>query len=193
MFEVIVGVTGRFGPILRPPVPGDSVRTTATRGTGPGTVSVVNSSVVVVAIGVVLAVVAYVGHRRREGTRLDREAALAGRLRELAGGDPVRLAAVDEFETRIYQRLFGVSTIGPRATATAWAFLATVLSVVGALSVQSGSGLLRDVVYYVLLALTVVSAIVTAVLLTYALHAAISLPRISFDSPYTEASDSTDS
>ncbi|MBJ7291769.1 MAG: hypothetical protein JHC79_22920 [Williamsia sp.] len=152
----------------------------------------VNSSVVV-AVGIVatvVAIVGYVGYRRQEGARLDREAALASRLRELAGGDPVRLAAVDEFETRIYQRLFGVSTVSPRVTAAAWAFLGTVLSTVGLLAAEPVDGVLYDVVFYLLVAFAVIFGIAFLVLLVLAMYAATSLPRISFEDSYAEEPDS---
>lgn len=153
----------------------------------------VNSSVVV-AVGIVatvVAIVGYVGYRRQEGSRLDREAALASRLRDLAGGDPVRLAAVDEFETRIYQRLFGVSTVSPRVTAAAWAFLGAVLSTVGLLAAEPVDGALYEVVFYLLVAFAVIFAIAFLVLLVLAVYAATSLPRISFEDPYADDPEST--
>ncbi|WP_229704953.1 hypothetical protein [Williamsia phyllosphaerae] len=152
-----------------------------------------NSSVVV-AVGIaatVVAIVGYIGYRRQEGARLDREAALASRLRELAGGDPVRLAAVDEFETRIYQRLFGVSTVSPRVTAAAWAFLGAVLSTVGLLATKPLEGALYDAVFYLLIAFAVIFAIAFLVLLVLAVYAATSLPRISFEDAYVDEPDAT--
>ncbi len=160
--------------------------------TDTGTVAVVNSSAVV-AVGIaatVVAIIGYVRYRQREGFRLDQQAALAGRLRDLAGDDLVRLAAVDEFETRIYQQLFGVSTVGPRATATAWAMLATVLAAAGTLAAKSGDGAAYEITFYLLLVLAVISGITFLVLLALAVHAATSLPRISFDDSYTEVPDS---
>ncbi len=153
--------------------------------------AIVNSSVVVAVgiVAVVVAIVGYVGYRRQEGTRLDREAVLAGRLRDLAGDDPVRLAAVDEFETRIYQRLFTVSTVGPRATATAWASLGTVLSTVGLLAAQPVDGALYDVVFYLLVAFAAIFAVAFLVLLALTVYAATSLPRISFEDSYADISE----
>ena len=154
----------------------------------------VNSSVVV-AVGIlatVVAILGYVGHRRQEGSRLDREAELASRLRDLAGGDPVRLAAVDEFETRIYERLFGVSTVSPRVIAAAWALLGTVLSVVGLLAAEPVDGALYDAVFYLLVAGALIFGIAFLVLLALALYAATSLPRISFEDSYADESDPID-
>ncbi|MFZ2242022.1 MAG: hypothetical protein WAV90_21095, partial [Gordonia amarae] len=72
-------------------------------------------------IAAAVAVVAYVHYRDKETARLGTGAELARELRSLAGGDPVRIAAVEEYETTIYQRLFYASVIGPRVRAAAWA------------------------------------------------------------------------
>lgn len=65
-------------------------------------------------VAVTLALVAFVAYRRRESTALARDASLSRDLRDAAGDDAVRLAAVEEFETAIYRRLFYVSVVGPR-------------------------------------------------------------------------------
>ncbi|WP_328856484.1 hypothetical protein OG579_14380 [Williamsia herbipolensis] len=141
-------------------------------------------SSVVAAFGLVAAiaaVIAYAHHRRREGDHLGRDAALAASLRALADGDPVRLAAVDEFETTIYRRLFAASTTAPRLVATAWSLGGLVLSLAAALVTEPGSGALVDVAFYLALAAAVGFGVAVIVHAVRAVLAATVIPRIAFD------------
>ncbi|MGJ0119009.1 hypothetical protein ACQ7HM_07375 [Williamsia sp. MIQD14] len=140
--------------------------------------SVVAAFGLVAAIGVVIA---YAHHRRREGDHLGRDAALAASLRTLADGDPVRLAAVDEFETTIYRRLFAASTTAPRLVATAWSAGGLVLALAAALVTEPGSGALVDVAYYLALAAAVGFGVALIVHAVRAALAATVVPRIAFD------------
>jgi hypothetical protein len=133
---------------------------------------------------VVLGIGGYVRYRQSEAGRLDRDVDLAVKLRSVAGDDPVRAAAVDEFETAIYERLFYVSTVGPRARGAAWALLGAVLAAFGALWVGDGDAVIDDVVHYGLAAVAVGFGLVFLVFLGLTLYAATSMPRISFADSY---------
>ncbi|MCX6469334.1 hypothetical protein [Williamsia herbipolensis] len=152
-------------------------------------------SSVVAAFGLVAAiaaVIAYTHHRRREGDHLGRDAELAASLRTLADGDPVRLAAVDEFETTIYRRLFAASTTAPRLVATAWSLGGLVLALAAALVTEPGSGALVDVAFYLALAAAVGFGVATIVHAVRAVLAATVVPRIAFDDIVEPAPVTTD-
>ncbi|MGU3290882.1 hypothetical protein [Williamsia sp. M5A3_1d] len=141
-------------------------------------------SSVVAAFGLVAAiaaVIAYTHHRRRDGAHLGRDAALAASLRALADGDPVRLAAVDEFETTIYRRLFAASTIAPRLVSTAWSVGGLILALAAALVTEPGSGALVDAAFYLALAAAVGFGVAVIVHAVRAVLAATVVPRIAFD------------
>lgn len=131
-------------------------------------------------VAVTIAVAAYVLTRGREGGQLRDQAELATELRRLADGDPVRLAAVDEFETTIYQRLFYAAVVGPRLRAAAWALLGAALTGTAALAMRDTDGVLATVLS---LCLIVAAAVFLLGGLTYvglAGYHAAATPRVSF-------------
>ncbi|GAB41744.1 hypothetical protein [Gordonia sputi] len=137
-------------------------------------------------VAATVATIAYVRTREREADRLARAAGLARELRELADGDPVRLAAVEEYEVTLYQRLFYSSIVTPRLRGAAWALLAAVLSAVGAVA-SRGGGVVLGAVHIgavVLAALFGIAAIVYGVL---ALVHVATTPRVSFSESYDDA------
>ena len=142
-------------------------------------------------IAVVLGVGLYVRYRQNEAVRLNRDVDLAVKLRTVAGQDPVRAAAIDEFETAIYERLFYASTVGPRARGTAWALMGAVLAAFGALWVRDGGGIVDDVVHYGLAAVAAGFALTFLVFLGLTLYAATSMPRISFAESYGDEPESS--
>ena len=127
-------------------------------------------------VAATVATIAYVRTREREADRLARAAGLARELRELADGDPVRLAAVEEYEVTLYQRLFYSSIVTPRLRGAAWALLAAVLSAVGAVA-SRGDGVVLAVLFGI-------AAIVYGVL---ALVHVATTPRVSFSESYDDA------
>ena len=134
-------------------------------------------------LAVVIGVGLYVRYRQTEAQRLDKDVDLAMKLRTVAGDDPVRAAAVDEFETAIYERLFYVSAVGPRARGTAWALLGTVLSSFASLWV-SGEGIVERAVHYGFAAVAAGFALTFVVFLALTIYAATTMPRISFADSY---------
>ena len=138
-------------------------------------------------LAVVVAGVAFVRYRDRETEQLRRGASLAGELRALAAGDAVRLAAVEEYETSLYQRLFYVSTVSPRVRSAVWCLLAAVLSAAGALATR-GDGLALTIVHWAALFLAVVFVLATLFFAGLAAFHAATTPRVSFAESY--ASDS---
>ena len=90
-------------------------------------------------IAVVVGIGGYVWYGQSEAVRLGTDVDLARTLRTVVGGDLVRVAAIEEFESAIFERLFYVSTVGPRARGAAWALLGTVLAAFGALWVPRRS------------------------------------------------------
>lgn len=131
-------------------------------------------------IAATLGVIAYVRYRAQETARLHRGTQLARELRELAADDPVRLAAVDEYEVTLYQRLFYTAAVAPKVRGAAWALLAAVLAAFGAL-VTSGLGNTNaDLVAIGCLVVTVVFAISAIVLAVLAGYTAATTPRVSF-------------
>ncbi|RPA57476.1 histidine kinase [Gordonia oryzae] len=135
-------------------------------------------------LAVVVAGIAFVRYRDRETEQLRRGASLAAELRALADGDAVRLAAVEEYETSLYQRLFYVSTVSPRVRSAVWSLLAAVLSAGGAL-VTRGDGLTLAIVHWTTLFLAVVFALAALFFAGLAAFHAATTPRVSFAESYT--------
>lgn len=129
------------------------------------------------------AAVAFVRYRDRETEQLRRGATLARELREQAAGDPVRLAAVDEYEIAVYQRLFYVSTVSPRVRSAVWSLLGAVLAVVGGLATR-GDGVYLTVVHGVSLFLAAVFGLSTLYFAGAAAFHAATTPRVSFADSY---------
>ncbi|GAA4742150.1 hypothetical protein GCM10023217_08120 [Gordonia alkaliphila] len=155
----------------------------------------VNTPAIIAALGLVsavLATVAYVRYRQRESSSLLRNVELARGLRELADGDPVRLASVDEFEVGLYQRLFYVSSVGPRARSAAWALLATLLSATAVLFFDSLDGSAADVFWIVSAILTFCFGVAVIVYTALALYGAATTPRVSFADSYSSDGDEVD-
>lgn len=132
-------------------------------------------------IAATVGVIGFVRYRAGESARLRVDLGLSQELRDAAGADPVRLAAVDEFETGVYRRLFYVGVIGPRVRSAAWCLLGLVLALAAAFAVSPLDGGLA-MAGYVLAAIFAVGfgigALVHAGLAAY--HA-LATPRVSFD------------
>ena len=129
---------------------------------------------VMVGLGLVataLGVIGFVRYRERESTSLQRQTQLARELRDLAGGDEVRLAAVDEFSLTIYQRLFYVSVVAPWIRSAAWALLGAALAGAGALATGPLAG---------------VFAVAALVYVGIALYHSATTPRVSFSDSYAD-------
>lgn len=135
---------------------------------------------------VVVGVVAYAYVAGRDTQRLRQGVLLSRDLREIARDDAVRLAAVDEFETTLYQRLFFASTVSPRLRSAAWALMAAVIGAIGAL-VTRGDGMVLAAVHgtsLVLAALFGLAALFFGIMAAF--HAATT-PRVSFAESYATA------
>ncbi|MFD0925845.1 hypothetical protein [Williamsia deligens] len=141
------------------------------------------TAALVLVVVTVVAAVAFVAHRRADSRRLEDDAALVERLRSLAGPDAVHRAAVDEFEVRIYQRLFSVGTVGPRVIATTWAVVGTVLAAAGTVVAAQADGLGSLVLVIVCGVATAMFGVSAVVFAGRALHAATTLPRVTVDDP----------
>ena len=137
-------------------------------------------------VAATVATIAYVRTREREADRLARAAGLARELRELADGDPVRLAAVEEYEVTLYQRLFYSSIVTPRLRGAAWALLAAVLSAVGAVA-SRGDGVVLGAVHIGAVVLAVLFGIAAIVYGVLALVHVATTPRVSFSESYDDA------
>lgn len=137
-------------------------------------------------IAAAIAVVAFVRYRDRESDTLRRDVALARELRDIAGDDAVRLAAVDEFELAIYQRLFYASTVGPRIRSAAWALMGTALSVVAVLATDGVDGTTWAVVHIAAIVLAVVFGLATVVFAGLAIYHTATTPRVSFRDSYAD-------
>lgn len=137
-------------------------------------------------IAAAIAVVAFVRYRDRETDTLRRDVTLARELRDIAGDDAVRLAAVEEFELAIYQRLFYASTVGPRIRSAAWALLGTALSVVAVLATDVGDGVTWTIVHVCATVLAVVFGLATVVFASLAIYHTATTPRVSFRDSYTD-------
>lgn len=149
-----------------------------------------NNWAIVAAVGalaVTIATIAYVRYRQNETSTLKRDADLAVALRALADTDPVRLAAVDEFETAVYERLFYARTIGPRARAAAWALLGAVLSAGGMLLLDGNSSSVGVAVWAAAIALTIGFGLAAIVFVVLSWYAALTTPRVSFSESYESA------
>lgn len=134
-----------------------------------------------------LATVAYVRYRQREWSSLLREVELARGLRDLADGDAVKLACVDEFEVTVYQRLFYESAVGPRLRSAAWALMATLLAAVAALLFDGVDGVAADVFWIVSLIVAFLFGMAVLVYLVLAVYSAATTPRVSFADSYAAA------
>lgn len=135
-------------------------------------------------IAVTFGVIAYVRYRGRETGRLRGDVTLARELRAIAGDDAVRLAAVDEFELAIYQRLFYASVVAPRIRSAAWALLGAVFAVVAVLFTASGGGLTYTAVHIAALVLAAVFGLATVVFAALAAYHSATTPRVSFKESY---------
>ncbi|WP_040517783.1 hypothetical protein [Gordonia aichiensis] len=136
-------------------------------------------------IAATVATIAYVRTREREADRLARAAGLARELRELADGDPVRLAALDEYEVSLYQRLFYSSTVTPRLRAAAWALLAAVLAAAAAVA-SRGDGLVIGAVHIGAIVLAVLFGVAAVVYGVLAMIHVATTPRVSFSESYSD-------
>ncbi|OUC81132.1 hypothetical protein CA982_01425 [Gordonia lacunae] len=134
-------------------------------------------------------VVGFVRYRERESTTLQRQTQLARELRDLAGDDEVRLAAVDEFSLTIYQRLFYASVVAPWIRSAAWALLGAVLAGAGALAVGSLDGVFATVVHIAAIVAAGVFAVSTLVCVGIALYHSATTPRVSFSDSYAATED----
>ncbi|MBM7368370.1 hypothetical protein [Gordonia hydrophobica] len=134
-----------------------------------------------------VATIAYVRYRQHETSVLRNDADLAVRLRELAGTDAVRLAAVDEFETAVYERLFYTRAVGPRFRAAAWALLGAVLSTAGVLLLDGNSSTASVVAWAAAIVLAIGFGVAAVVFLALAGYAALTTPRVSFAESYESA------
>ncbi|MFT3898854.1 MAG: hypothetical protein QM728_01225 [Gordonia sp. (in: high G+C Gram-positive bacteria)] len=144
------------------------------------------SSLPLLLIAVTLAVVAFVVYRRRETAALARDVALARDLRDAADGDAVRLAAVDEFETGIYQRLFYAGVVGPKLRSAAFSLLGLALSLGVAVLLSPLSGFTASTGKAVALALALGFGIAAIAFGAWALYHVVSTPRVSFVESYAD-------
>lgn len=138
-------------------------------------------------LAVTVATIAYIRYRQNETATLRRDADLAVLLRDMAGTDAVRLAAVDEFETAVYERLFYTRAIGPRARAAAWALLGAVLATVGVLLLDGNSSTASVVAWAASIVLGVGFGIAAVVYAVLAAYSALTTPRVSFADSYESA------
>lgn len=143
----------------------------------------------VLVVVTVVAAGAFVAHRRGDARRLEDQAAVVERLRSLAGTDPVHRAAVDEFEIRIYQRLFSAGTVGPRLVAAAWASVGAVLGAAGTVVAAQGDGLGSLVLLILCGVATAVFGILTVVHLVRTLYAVTTMPRVTVDDLSADADE----
>lgn len=140
-------------------------------------------------LAAVIAAAAYTVTRQRETAALSRGADLARELRALAAGDPVRIAAVDEYETSLYERLFYVAAVGPRLRSAVWALLAAVLAAVPAVLLDGKDGAVSLILWIGSLLLLIGFAVAAAVYFALAAVAAATTPRVSFPESYGSSAD----
>ncbi|WP_074851980.1 hypothetical protein [Gordonia westfalica] len=133
--------------------------------------------------------VAFVRYRERESATLQQQTALARELRDLAGDDEVRLAAVDEFSLTIYQRLFYSSVVAPWIRSAVWALLGAALAAAGAVAVGQVDGVYATVIHIVTIAASAIFGIAALVFAGIALYHSASTPRVSFRDSYAVADD----
>lgn len=139
-----------------------------------------------------IAVIAFVRYRERESASLTRNTALARELRALADDDEVRLAAVDEFEQTIYQRLFYASVVAPWVRSAAWALLGAVLAGAAALAIGPLDGVVATCLYIVAIVLVIVFGLAALACAGTALFHTATTPRVSFSESYGDAEDPID-
>ncbi|MFT4088737.1 MAG: hypothetical protein QM658_16605 [Gordonia sp. (in: high G+C Gram-positive bacteria)] len=140
-------------------------------------------------IAATIAAVAYVRYRQHESSTLRHDAELATSLRELADGDAVRLAAVAEFETVVYQRLFYSSVVGPRMRSAVWALLGAVLSVSAALVLDSFDNSVSVIAWGSALVVAGLFTVAAVVFIAMAALSAATTPRVSFADSYAAAGE----
>lgn len=136
-----------------------------------------------------IGVIAFVRYRERETASLQRDVTVARELRELAAGDYVRIAAVDEFELAIYQRLFYASVVGPRVRSAAWSLLGTTLALTAALVTADVGGILGTVVHIVAVVVGAVFGVSTLFFTGLAVFHSATTPRVSFAESYGAEAD----
>lgn len=139
-------------------------------------------------LAVVVAAIAYIRYRERETRTLRAGASLATEMRELARGDAVRLAAVDEYELALYQRLFYVATVSPRIRAAVWALVGAVLAGGGGVATR-GSGVYVTVLHGASIFLALVFALATLFYAGLAIFHAATTPRVSFAESYASENE----
>lgn len=147
------------------------------------------TAAVVLVVVTVVALGAFVAHRHGDARRLEDQAALVERLRSLAGTDPVHRAAVDEFEVRIYQRLFSTGTVGPRLVAAAWASVGVMLGAAGTVVAAQGDGLGSLVLLILCGVATAAFAVLAIAHLVRTLSAVTTFPRVTVDDLSAEADE----
>lgn len=140
-------------------------------------------------LAVTIATIAYVRYRQNETAVLRRDAELVTSLREMAGSDAVRLAAIDEFEVGLYERLFYSRAIGPRARSAAWALLGTVFAVLAIILLDGQDSIASVVAWAASIVLAAGFAIATVVFVALALYSALTTPRVSFAESYATESE----
>lgn len=136
-----------------------------------------------------IGVIAFVRYRERETASLQRDVTVARELRELAAGDDVRIAAVDEFELAIYQRLFYASVVGPRVRSAAWSLLGATLALTAALVTADVGGILGTVVHIVAVVVGAVFGVSTLFFTGLAVFHSATTPRVSFAESYGAEAD----
>lgn len=123
----------------------------------------------------------YIFSRLNESSRLTTKIKLAAELKATVGDDIAREVAVKEFETHIFERLFVVTHVNPRIITTMWSLSATVIAVMGLISLHGErSSLLENALYWLLIVAATVFAITFIYTLVATLYVATSTPRISF-------------
>lgn len=132
-------------------------------------------------IAATVGIIAFVRYRSHESARLSVDLGLSAQLRAAAGADAVRLAAVDEFETDVYRRLFYVSVVAPRVRSAAWSLLGLLLAVAAALAVSPLGGGLATAAYILAGVFAVGFAIATLTHAGLAVYHTVATPRVSFD------------
>ncbi len=140
-------------------------------------------------VAVTIAVLAFVAYRRRESKALACDAALARDLRAAVDGDAVRLAAVEEFETAIYQRLFYASVVGPKVRSAAFALLGLALSLGLAVTLAPLDGFTAATAKAVAAVLAVVFGLAALGFTGWAVYHLVSTPRVSFAESYADEED----
>lgn len=138
-------------------------------------------------LATVVGVIAFVRYRQQEVVGLRRQTELARELRDLAGADEVRLAAVDEFSLAIYQRLFYASVVAPWIRSAAWSLLGAVLAAAGALLVGPLDGVFATITHIAMITLATIFGLATLVFAGVALFHTATTPRVSFRDSYADA------